>query len=134
MCSPRYLARNPEATRPGLAGVPDGDLIHTDWGPGFGSLPSWEAWFSGFGVTRPARGKGFVVGMSRLSLDMAKDGLGVALGQRMMAREDLENGNLIALSSAGMPMGHPYSLVYPKRKERRGQLRDLINWLVQSAN
>ncbi|WP_158970380.1 LysR substrate-binding domain-containing protein [Chachezhania sediminis] len=131
MCSPSYLARNPAAAGPGLSGVPDDDLIHTDWGPGFGSHPSWEAWFDRNGIDRSARGKGFSVGMSRLSLDMARDGLGVALGQRMMAEDDLLTGRLVALSGIAIPMGHPYSLVHPKSRERRAHLADLIDWLTR---
>ncbi|MCF1709369.1 LysR substrate-binding domain-containing protein [Tabrizicola sp. J26] len=129
VCSPGYLARNPAAMGPGLEGVPDEDLIHTDWGPGFGSLPSWEAWFGRYGLVRPGRSKGFVVGMSGLALDFACEGLGVALGQRMLAEEDLRNGRLVALSSLAMPLGHPYSLVYPRGRSRKTGLQKLLAWL-----
>lgn len=129
VCSPGYLARNPAAATPGLAGVPDEDLIHTDWGPGFGSLPSWEAWFARNGTVRPGRSKGFVVGMSGLALDFACEGLGVALGQRMLAEDDLKTGRLVALSSLSMPLGHPYSLVHPRARARKAGLQKLLAWL-----
>lgn len=129
LCSPDYLARNPAAASPGLAGVPDDDLIHTDWGPAFGSLPSWEFWFDSCGVPRSGRTKGFVVSMSGLALDFARDGLGVVLGQRMMAEADLQAGRLMALSSFAVPLGHPYSLVHPRGRARKADLRRLIAWL-----
>lgn len=129
LCSPDYLARNPAAANPGLAGVPDDDLIHTDWGPGFGSLPSWEFWFDSCGVPRSGRDKGFVVSMSGLALDFARDGLGVVLGQRMMAEADMHAGRLKALSSFAVPLGHPYSLVHPRGRDRKADLRRLIAWL-----
>lgn len=129
VCSPTYLSRNPDAAAPSLEGVPDDDLIHTDWGPAFGSLPSWEIWFAQQGLPRTGRAKGFVVGMSGLALDFARDGLGVALGQRMMAEEDLATGRLVALSPLAVPLGHPYSLVHPRSRARKTGLKTLIDWL-----
>lgn len=129
VCSPGYLARNPAAATPGLVGVPDEDLIHTDWGPGFGSLPSWEAWFERCGLPRTGRDKGFVVSMSGLALDFARGGLGVALGQRLMAEDDLQAGRLVALSAVSIPLGHPYSLVHPRGRARKAGLQKLNSWL-----
>ncbi len=135
VCSPDYLIRNPDAADPGLEGVPDEDLIHTDWGAGFGSLPTWEMWFARSSLSRTGRAKGFVVGTSALALDFARDGLGVALGQRMMAQEDLAGGRLVFLSSLAAPLGHPYSVVYPRSRARKVGLKGLVDWLcrLQSA-
>ncbi|XDA97417.1 LysR substrate-binding domain-containing protein [Sulfitobacter sp. LCG007] len=133
LCSPGYLARNPSAGGSGLAGIPDEDLIETDWGPGFGSLPSWDDWFDCAHMPRRDRRRGFVVGMSGLALDFAREGLGVALGQRMMARADLEAGRLVALSSVSLPLGHAYSLVIPPGRERKAGLAGLTKWLCGSS-
>ena len=83
LCSPSYLERNANAKTQGMDGVPDDDLIHTSWGPSFVSHPTWHAWFAKSGTDRPIDAKGYQVGMSGLSLDLARDGVGVALGQRM---------------------------------------------------
>lgn len=125
MCSPAYRARLGE---PGadLAAVPEDDLIHTDWGPAFGSLPAWEAWFARAGLPGRGRTRGFVVGMSGLALDFAREGLGVALGQRMMAAADLRAGRLVTLSPLALPLGHPYSLVHPPSRSRKAGLQRLI--------
>ncbi len=130
LCSPGYLSRNPGARQPLLAKVPDDDLIHTDWGPSFGSHPSWEAWFAAAGTIRPESGAGFRSGMSGLSLDLARDGVGVALGQRMLAADDIAAGRLVALSDIAIQLGHPYSLVHPLSKSRKTGLRQLVDWLV----
>jgi LysR family glycine cleavage system transcriptional activator len=133
VCSPDYLTRNPAGHEPLLAGVPDEDLIHTDWGPSFGSHPGWQAWFALLDINRPRSGGGFRSGMSGLSLDLARDGVGVALGQRLLAADDISAGYLTALSDVAIPLGHAYSLVLPLSKERKTGLRQLVDWLVSEA-
>jgi LysR family transcriptional regulator, glycine cleavage system transcriptional activator len=131
LCSPAYLRRNPSARTSGMGGVPDDDLIHTNWGPSFVSNPTWHAWFAKSGVTRAGTAYGYQVGMSSLALDLARDGLGVALGQRMLAHDDLAAGRLITLSSVAVALRHPYCLVHPHGKSRKDGLRPLIEWLVK---
>ncbi|MFO1088104.1 MAG: LysR substrate-binding domain-containing protein [Hyphomicrobiales bacterium] len=130
MASPRYLERNPMALAAHLAGVPDDDLIHTDWGPSFGSHPRWADWFAEVGVARASAAGGYRIGMSTLALDLARDGVGVVLGQRMLAEEDLATGRLLILSPAALPMGHAYSLIHPPAKRRKAGLADLIQGLL----
>jgi LysR family glycine cleavage system transcriptional activator len=133
MASPAYLERNPGAKDNFLGCVPDDDLIHTNWGPSFVSHPSWQTWFREIGIDRPDETRGFRVGKSSLALDLARDGLGVALGQRMMAADDLQSGKLVILNERSVPLGHPYCLVYPRAKTKKAGLVDLVERLVQSA-
>lgn len=132
MCSPAYLERNPAAAS-GMEGVPDDDLIHTNWGPSFVSHPTWHAWFAKSGTARPSDAKGYRAGMSSLALDLARDGVGVALGQRMMAGGDLAAGRLVPLSATAVPLGHPYCLVHPRSKARRAGVQALIGWLARET-
>jgi len=133
LCSPAYLERNPGAKAAGMDGVPDDDLIHTNWGPSFVSHPTWHAWFAKSGIARPNDTKGYQVGVSSLALDLARDGVGVALGQRMMAGGDLAAGRLVPLSAIAIDLGHPYCLVHPRSKARKAGLQALIDWLMQGA-
>jgi len=133
LCSPAYLERNPSARTQGMDGVPDDDLIHTSWGPSFVSHPTWHAWFAKSGTDRPNDTKGYQVGMSGLALDLARDGVGVALGQKMMAGGDLVAGRLVPLSSIAIELGHPYCLVHPRSKSRKAGLQSLIDWLTKEA-
>jgi LysR family glycine cleavage system transcriptional activator len=131
LCSPAYLEGNPAARTSGMDGVPDDDLIHTNWGPSFVSHPTWRAWFAKSSVARPNDAKGYQVGTSSLVLDLARDGVGVALGQRMMAGDDLASGRLVPLSTIAIELGHPYCLAHPHSKTRRAGLRALIDWLIK---
>lgn len=133
LCSPSYLERNAGARTHGMKAVPHDDLIHTNWGPMFFSHPTWKAWFAKVGLNQPDDSKGYQIGTSGLVLDMARDGVGVALGQRMMAADDLAAGRLIALSDVTIALGHPYCFVHPRSKARKTGLRPLIDWLSRDA-
>lgn len=133
LCSPAYLERNPAARAQGMDGVPDDDLIHTSWGPSFVSHPTWHAWFDRSGIDRPNDSKGHQVGTSNLALDLARDGVGVVLGQKLMAGGDLAAGRLVPLSKIAIELGHPYCLVHPRNKSRKVGLQSLINWLTKDA-
>lgn len=133
VCSPAYLDRNPAAVSLGMAAVPEDDLLHTSWGERFGSHPSWYGWFLKARMKPPLGAKGFQVGRSSLVLDLAREGLGVALGQRMMAKDDLAAGRLVALSDISIALGHPYCLVYPRAKSRKRHLLALASWLADAA-
>jgi LysR family glycine cleavage system transcriptional activator len=133
LCSPSYLERNRIARTLGMEGVPDEDLIHTSWGPSFVSHPTWHAWFAKSGLDRPIDAKGYQIGMSGLSLDLARDGVGVALGQKVMAAGDLAAGRLVPVSDVTIELGHPYCLVHPRSKARKAGLQALIDWLTKDA-
>ena len=133
LCSPAYVERSQNAKTLGMEGVPDDDLIHTSWGPSFVSHPTWHDWFALSGSNRPNDSKGYQVGMSSLALDLARDSVGVALGQKMMARSDLAAGRLVPLSNLAIKLGHPYCLVHPRSKARKAGLQSLIAWLTKQA-
>ena len=129
---PSHLDRNP-AARDGIDAVPHGDLTHTSWGENFGSHPTWHAWLQTAGLKPPSRGKGYRVGRSSLVLDLTRQGLGAALGQRMMAADDLSAGRLVPLSDIGLALGHPSCLASPRAKGRKRHVQALANWLTDAA-
>ncbi len=133
LCSPAYAARVPAVANGGMASVPEDDLIHTSWGPVFVSHPTWQKWHAMAGLKLPDYTKGYQIGSSALALDMARDGVGVALGQRMLALQDISAGRLVQLSDLGIALGHPYFLVYPGSKTRRSGLLLLRDWLIVGA-
>jgi LysR family glycine cleavage system transcriptional activator len=133
LCSPGYLDRNPAARLKGMEAVTEEDLLHTSWGESFGSHPSWHGWFLTAKLKPPTEGKGFKVGRSSLVLDLAKQGLGVALGQRMMAADDLAAGRLVSLSDISLSLGHPYCLAYPRAKGRKRHVGALVAWLAEGT-
>jgi LysR family glycine cleavage system transcriptional activator len=134
LCSPAYLDRHPEIRAEGIAAVPEADLLHTNWGPSFGSNPTWQSWFQKAGLRPRSNTKGFQISRSSLLIDLARDGLGVALGQRMMAEVDLKAGRLVALSAVSIPLGHPYFVAFPRSKGRKRHVQALVSWLAPSPD
>jgi LysR family glycine cleavage system transcriptional activator len=132
MCSPAYLQRNPEALAEGMAAVPGRDLLSTSWGPSFGSNPGWPSWFQRAGLPMPDM-IGFQAGRSSLAIDMAREGLGVALAQRMLGEADCTEGRLVVLSPLTLDLGHPYCLVHPHSKAKKRNLDLVFGWLMTSA-
>lgn len=102
-------------------------FIHTNWGPNYASHPTWSDWFAkASGNARPDPSRGRRVGLSSLAITSAKLGLGVALGQRAMARADLEAGRLIALTSVTLELGHPYCAFVSSVKAERADIKRLV--------
>ena len=136
LCAPSFFADPSRPAEPGS--LADHDLIHTDWGPAFASHPTWSDWFDVAGIKRRPKagpkaganaGEGHRVGLSSLALDFAAEGMGVALGQSLLARRDLEEGRLISPFGPSLPLRPAYCLAYPREKARRAKVQALVAWL-----
>ncbi|RWM31802.1 LysR substrate-binding domain-containing protein [Mesorhizobium sp.] len=117
-----------------LANVHESQFIHTNWGPNYASHPSWADWFAAAGGNRaPDPSHGRRVGLSSLAIGAARLGLGVALGQRIMAGADLEAGRLIALSPVSVRLGQPYCAFMLPAKAERADIAGLVALLNKTA-
>ena len=126
MCSPEFAAQH---SQPGaeLQALPDDQFIHVDWGVNYATHPGWSDWFRHQGVARsPAIAAGLQLSMSSAALDCASHGLGVVLGQRQLARNYLQQGRLVLLSEAALPLGQAYHAVYAHAGPRREQVLALL--------
>jgi LysR family glycine cleavage system transcriptional activator len=133
VCSPEFWHRHGSGAS-GLAELHESLFIHTNWGPNYATHPSWADWFAASGGSRsPDPSHGRRVGLSSLAISAARLGLGVALGQRVMARADLEAGRLIALSSVSVRLGHPYCAFMPTAKADRADVAGLVALLSKTA-
>jgi len=133
LATPAFLART-VAGDPNLDLIADDDLIHTAWGPSFASHPTWSDWFAEAGAERaPDVGKGHRVGMSSLAIDLALMGQGLALGQRLLARDEIARGRLQAPFPRPIPLGHPYCAVHAHSKARKPGIQKCVDWLTGIA-
>lgn len=125
-CSPQFQTQHlPNAGA--LVRLPDEYFIHTSWGQNFASHPSWSDWLKAAGMARTIdNGKGHRANASRLTLDFARAGLGVSLGQRKLAAEFVRRGELVALSERALPLGHNYCAYYPEAKAKKNGLLQLV--------
>ncbi len=100
-------------------------------GPNYASHPTWSEWFAQQGSARrldPSLGRR--VGLSSLAISAAQLGLGVALGQRVLARGGLEAGRLIALSPFSARLGYAYCAFVPRSRLGRPEV---ASWSISSA-
>ncbi|MEW6634908.1 MAG: LysR substrate-binding domain-containing protein [Pseudomonadota bacterium] len=110
-----------------LSGVHESQFIHTNWGPNYASHPTWADWFAAAGGNRaPDPSHGRRVGLSSLAIGSARLGLGIALGQRVMAAADIDAGRLIALSSVSVRLGQPYCAFMLPAKAERADIAGLV--------
>jgi LysR family glycine cleavage system transcriptional activator len=126
VCSPMFWSQHGHSAF-GLEEVHESMLIHTNWGPNFGSHPTWHDWFAKAGsARRPDASRGRRAGLSSLALSSARLGLGIALGQKVLALSDLEAGRLISLSSISVRLGHPYCALVAQSATDRMEIRSLL--------
>ncbi len=64
--------------------------------------------------------------MPSLALDLALVGVGVVLGQCMLAQHDLNAGRLVKLSPIAIGLRHTYCLIHPHSKVHKEGLMPLI--------
>ena len=131
VCSPGFWNSHANS-KPEFADFPESAFIHTHWGPSYASHPTWSDWFNHAGISlRRDPSLGRRVGLSSLAISAARSGLGIALGQRVLARPDLEAGRLIALSSVALSLGHSYCAFLPNPKVQRKEIETLLKLLQQ---
>jgi LysR family glycine cleavage system transcriptional activator len=133
VCSPDFWHQYGNADA-ALTGLHESQFIHTNWGPNYASHPSWSDWFAASGGSRsPDPSHGRRVGLSSLAIASARLGLGIALGQRVMAQADLDAGRLIAPSSLSVQLGHPYCAFMSPAKADRADVTALVDLLTKTA-
>ena len=71
--------------------------------------------------------------MSGLAIDLAAAGAGVALGQRLLAGDELADGRLVAPFGQAIPLGHPYCAVHAHAKAQKPAVRAFVDWAARAA-
>ena len=110
--------------------VAGGSYIHTDWGAGYATEPSWAAWAAMAGCDLPGMAAGLRVGQSGLALHAALAGLGAALIPRSFALPMLADGRLVILSEISLPMVFDYVAIHGRGAAGRRILQQLLAHLT----
>ena len=115
VCSPLFLERHGPFERP--EALIEHPLVHTDWGPSAATFPSWDRWFESAGIAASERHlpRGLQVNSSKVAVDLASEGLGVALVQGLLAAAPLERGQLVVAFPHALTLAHPYCLTLFER-------------------
>lgn len=133
MCTPDLLDQG-IIRRGDPASIRDTDLIHVSWRNGFSAYPTWDAWFANAGSTnKPRRELGHTVDTSSLAIDLARAGVGVALGQYMLAEDELTEDKLSTPFAIVVPFQYHYCAVYAPTSAKNVSVQAFIDWLSGSA-
>ena len=95
------------------------------------SKETWSRWFAASGVDDAQPRRDIVFDSAHLSLQAARAGHGVALGDAATVQHDLKEGRLIRLFESSIPAIHPYYIVTPPTHRLKPAASALESWLLQ---
>ena len=101
-------------------------LIHI-----LGQLEDWDTWLKGSGVEGIDTSQGHSMITFVLSLDMARQGLGIAMAHDVLAAHDLRNGTLVAPLDHRVPAKDSYYLIAQPKENRNKAVDAFVQWIKQ---
>ena len=129
LCAPSHPAA--AGAERDLTAADSAALIHTQWGPSYGSNVTWKDWFQQVAPReRVDLSTGHQVSASRTALQLAESGCGIALGQMLLAQAALDAGRLVALSRHSLPLGQSYVIAMPAARHRQADVQAFAAWLL----
>lgn len=99
-------------------------ILHDDDGTG------WRRWLEAAGLERPSDGRDMRLGNASLSLGAAGEGLGIALGDTLLADADLAAGRLVAPFSVRVDAPGAYFLWLAPPGRRSVPADAVATWLA----
>jgi LysR family glycine cleavage system transcriptional activator len=122
VCSPRLLGGEEPVRRP--ADLRSFNLLHEY------DEEAWSRWFAAAGVEQMSEARGIFFDSAHWSLQAARAGYGIALGDMPTVDADLREGRLVRLFEDSIPAMHPYHLLTPSIDRMTLPMRELENWVV----
>jgi LysR family glycine cleavage system transcriptional activator len=94
----------------------------------------WQQWLEHAGVTGlELKSGGFSFNYSNLLIQAAVDGLGVALGNTMLASDDLKAGRLVKPFDISVPLDTGYYVVYVRDALKRPKIKAFRDWVMDQV-
>ncbi len=94
----------------------------------------WQQWLEHAGVTGlELKSGGFAFNYSNLLIQAAIDGLGVALGNTMLASDDLKAGRLMRPFDISVPLDTGYYVVYVRDALKRPKIKAFRDWVMDQV-
>src|SRR5262245_32440837 len=127
VCSPK-LRRGPVPLKT-AADLLNHTLMHdSDWPESM-----WTRWLAAAGVKADQLKPALSFNYSSLMIQAAIDGLGVALAQEALVRDDLATGRLIRPFDVDMPTEYAHYVVSPEATAERPKVAAFRAWLLTEA-
>jgi len=129
VCAPKLLGAHGDVTSPkDILKLP---LIHTQWRSHQASYPSWQRWTQEHCNSQQTLtvSTEHVVNKSKLAIDLAQAGLGVALAQRIYVNDLINEGMLVCPIDRALRFDAPYCLVIPLKRTHSFAVLGFEKWL-----
>ncbi len=98
------------------------------------STETWSRWFTSNGADFPPDLRSVTFDGAHLSLQAARAGYGIAMGDTVTVKSDLDSGTLMRLSPIAVPAAHPYYMIVSPQKTSHPVAAALQAWLVDCFN
>ena len=123
VCSPQYLKGKKMKTPKDLLAC---NLLHIKRRPN-----DWNLWFSGIGLSVDSIPQGMMCENSEIAYSAAKEGLGIAMAQYFLVRDDIELGKLVRPVMQSHDCGdNTYYLVMPSNTQQNIHSRKFKEWIL----
>jgi LysR family transcriptional regulator, glycine cleavage system transcriptional activator len=93
----------------------------------------WSLWLSSAGLAHVEPSRGMKFENSILAYEAALQGIGVAMGMRVLVEQYLRSGSLIAPFGPALALDDGYYLLIPRSRQRSPILRHFRDWLLEEA-
>jgi LysR family glycine cleavage system transcriptional activator len=126
VCSPRLLRAHPELRT--VDGLRNQQLLHSHY-----RMQDWDDWLKSAG--RPdLLSEGTIFPSSMLAYEAAAEGLGVAIGQLFLLKDDIAAGTLVPLFDRPLARDFGYYALWQKSAARGRSINAFLKWLTQNLN
>jgi LysR family glycine cleavage system transcriptional activator len=123
VCSPKYLKGKKIKQPKDLLAC---NLLHIKRRPN-----DWNLWFSGIGLSVDLIPQGMMCENSEIAYSAAKEGLGIAMAQYFLVRDDIELGKLVRPVMQSHDCGdNTYYLVMPSNTQQNIHSRKFKEWIL----
>jgi LysR family glycine cleavage system transcriptional activator len=131
VCSPKLLRGPRPLKKP--SDLRHHTLLHDETVIEEGARPSWSAWLESVGITDidARRGTHFTEGS--LSLEAAREGLGVALAMKPLVRSEIEAGRLVMPFNISSPASYAYYLLTAEGSRPDTSVGAFREWLLEES-
>jgi LysR family glycine cleavage system transcriptional activator len=131
VCSPKLLRGARPLKKP--TDLRYHTLLHDETVLEEGARPSWPAWLESLGITDIDATRGTHFTDASLSVEAAREGLGVALAMKPLVRSEIEAGRLVMPFNITTPASYAYYLVTAEGTAPGGAVDTFRDWLLQES-
>jgi DNA-binding transcriptional LysR family regulator len=92
---------------------------------------TWSRWFAAAGLPDVDTGRGLFFDGAHLTLQAAREGCGIAMGDMPTVAQDLADGRLVRLLALSVPAAFPYYLISAPERDASPAVAALERWILE---